>query len=786
MYITTAKGLRVLALGLALAAGALSARAAESAGCDWTGISWIGDGRPQPTNDAAFYADDPAPQFRRGFRIEGAVRAARLRIVGLGLYEARVNGCDVTEGGLAPLWTTFSKRVFYDDYDVTKQLAPGENVLAVTLGNGWYNPLPLRMWGNYNLQRNLACGRPCLRLRLEIERADGAVQTIVSDASWKVAGGACLRNNLYLGEVYDARRETPGWTGTGFDDSSWQPAARVAGPGGLLEPRAAPPVAVRERWPAAGISEPRPGVYVADLGRNFAGVARFRLGAGAAGERITLRYGELLNGDGTVNVMTAVCGQIKRPGKGGPGAPDLAEPADVYVRRGGGEESYTPRFTWHGFRYVQLEGLARRPAPSDVEGVALASALRDDGEFECSSPLFNDMHRLCRNTFLSNVFGVQSDCPARERFAYGADIAVSAQAFLLNFDMRAFYAKTAQDFADANEDGWYTMTAPYVGIGDRGFGGRAAPIGWSVGVPVLLQELHRYYGDRECVARHYDACVRYVLLVKEKCPDLIVPRCLSDHEALEMASETITATAHFHHWARAVSEFAAILGRAEDARRHGELADAIRNAFQARFVRGGRVGAGLQGEQAFGLYHRLIPEPDRAAALEILRRDLAAHGGGLTTGIYGTRYLLEVLSEEGLADELGALAARREFPGWGYMLEQGATTLWETWKPSDNVYSRNHPMFGSVDEWLVKHVLGIAPAGDAVGFDKAVIRPQAVGGVTWARGLYRSAKGDLRVSWRLVGGEMKLQIEVPAGMTARVWRPAGKQWAEVGAGRHEW
>jgi len=401
--------------------------------------------------------------------------------------------------------------------------------------------------------------------------------------------------------------------------------------------------------------------------------------------------------------------------------------------------------------------------------------------------MLNRLHRVCRDTFLGNLMGVQSDCPARERFGYGADIAATTEAFIFQFDMQAFYAKTIQDFADeAAQDGWFTETAPYVGIADRGFGGRSGPIGWTVGVPVMMRDLYRYYGDREVVARHYEACARYLELVKSKCPDLIVPRCIGDHEALEKAPEPLTATAHFYQWARLVADFAAILGKPEEAKKFDALADDIRAAFQKKFVVGGKVGQGRQGEQAFGLYHRLIPEADRPAALEMLRKDIEAHDGALTTGIFGTKYLLDVLSTEGLEEWAGKLAVRREFPSWGYMLDNGATTLWETWKPSDNTYSQNHPMFGSVDEWMMKHVLGIEVPDDAVGCNKVMIRPKPVAGLTWARGSYDTPHGPLRVDWKLDADQMKLTVEVPDGVCARVWLAAEKKWVEARIGKNQW
>jgi alpha-L-rhamnosidase len=275
-------------------------------------------------------------------------------------------------------------------------------------------------------------------------------------------------------------------------------------------------------------------------------------------------------------------------------------------------------------------------------------------------------------------------------------------------------------------------------------------------------------------------------LVRGKCPDLIVPQCIGDHEALEKAPEALTATAHFCQWARLVSGFASVLGKRADEKKYAALADEIRVAFQKKFVVGGRVGQGRQGEQVFGLYHRLLPEADRKEALEILRKDIEAHGGALTTGLFGTQYLLEVLSTEGLEALAGRLVARREFPGWLYMLDNGATTLWETWKPSDNTYSQNHPMFGSVEAWFMKHALGISVPEDAAGCDRIVICPKPVAGLSWAKGEYRSVKGPIRVSWKIVGGKTRLAIDVPKGVQARVWLADEKRWVTVGAGQHAW
>ncbi len=753
---------------------------------DWSGSCWIGDGEPLPAQDEWFYADDPAPQFRRTFAVKGEMASATLHIAGLGYYEARINGRPLADSALHPLWTPYGKRILFDTYDVTRAISARANTITVTLGNGWYHPLPLRMWGHLNIRKALCVGRPCLRARLEIVYADGSTDTVSTDETWRFTDrGPLLRNSIYLGEVYDARREIDGWMAPDYDDSGWQVARCVDGPPGRLQPRgSAPAIGVRDTWIAKAVSSPSPGVHVVDLGVNFAGHVRVKLGQGAAGNRIAFRYGELLHDDGTVNVKTGACGQIKagRCG-GGPGSPPTAEQCDVYIRRGGAAESYAPRFTWHAFRYVQIEGLEQAPDVKDIEAVAVASRLAVASTFECSDARLNELFAVCRNTFLSNVFGVQSDCPGRERLGYGGDIAVTSEAFIHNFDMRGFHAKTLQDFADeAEDDGWFTETAPYVGIADRGFGGRSGPIGWTVAVPILMRDLYRYYGDVDVVRRHYRACTRYIDLLHARCPDHIIPDCLGDHEALDRIEGELPATAHYYQWVSLVARFAQILGESDDALTYGERAERIRRAFQQRFVNDGKVGEGRQAEQLFGLYHRLIPEKERGRAVDLLVADIKRRGNALSTGIFGTQYLFDVCREEGMSELAGRLVTRRAFPGWMHMLDNGATSLWETWAMSDDTFSQSHPMFGSVSSWMIADLLGITPEADAVGFDRIRINPQAVARLTWARGSYRCPRGTVAVQWCLAEGRMLVSVDVPEGMQARLWRPDRQAWQELASG----
>jgi len=739
---------------------------------DWTGC-WIDDGRQNPDEDEDFYGDDPAPLFRKYFTIAGEVTRARLFISGLGYYEAFLNGRRVGDCVLDPGWTAYDKRVFYTTHDVTDLLCTGENALGVMLGNGWYNPLPLKMWGRLNLREHLVCGRPRLIAQLDIELADGTCVSIASDESWKVAGGPIRKNNIYLGEVYDARKEIAGWNLPGFDDSKWRAASPAAEPVGELQAQPQPPVKVTAEYEPVALSEPNPGVFIFDMGRNFAGWVRLNFSV-PEGTRITLRYGELLNVDGTLNPLTSVCGQIKgrsaeRLGKS-PTAwpPPVAWQGDVVIARGGPHETWTPRFTYHAFRYLEVTGLPSRPNLDMVTGLQLNAAVEEAGSFACSDETLNAIQSMCRQTFLSNIFSVQSDCPHRERFGYGGDIVASCDAFMLNFDMATFYAKAVRDWADAaRDDGMLTDTAPFVGIQYCG-------VGWAMVHPYLMNKLYQYYGDLRLVEEQYAVARRWLDLVTAQNPEHIVATGLSDHEGLTPSPAGPMVTPLYAESARLVARLAGILGRSSEEQKYTQLADAIWQACVAQYydAESGRFGPGTQASQAFVLALRGLPARERAAALGILLADIENRDGHLATGILGTKFMLDVLSREGHARTAYDIVTRRTFPGWGFMLENGATTLWEHWAFSDNTFSHNHPMFGSVSAWFFEWLGGIQPDPEAVGCDNIVIRPQIIEELDWVEASYRSVHGLIACNWRRTAKTITMDVTIPANTRACVYVPA--------------
>ena len=665
---------------------------------DLAKAQWIGDGRPE-RNGADWYEEDPAPIFTAKFVLPKGVTNATVHVATPDCCYLTVN--DETPFampvGVIPQWSPVNKTIYAETFAFPRvKPHPATNEVFLLLGNGWYNLPPLKFWGSIPFREYLPHGRPCFKLAV-----DG-----VGPLDWTWRESPLVQNSYQLGEVYDLRRP---------EDKVTKKAVAVAGPNGKIVQARAPsigPLLVQgthgeSRWLKEGE------VQVVDFELNCTGVYTFKLDGAAlqSGDRIEIIYGERLNADGSVNPLTQTAGQIKRAGMGGAGAPDVAMQKDVVISDGKQKVLYfNNSVTWHVARYVEIRGCRKLLKPDDAVRMPIGSQVKSaepGASFKSASGELNRLHEMCVRTFLSNLVGVQSDCPGRERLGYGGDIVATCEAMMLNFDMKEFYLKTLQDFADeAADDGWITETAPYVGIGDKGFGGskRSGPISWTLAVPVLMDGIIRHYPDAKARAlAFYPVCTRYIALVDAANPSGVIPKCIGDHEALERAADEVTATAHWHEFVRLTAKFAALLGKADEQRKYEALADKIAKAFQAKYVKGGVVANGSQSAQAIALYLGLVPASEVAAAEARLLTAIEENGFAVSTGIFSTRYMLLYLSEHGHRDIAEKIVLHRGFPGWLHMLERGATTLWETWKESDDVYSNCHPMFGSVDEWILKY-----------------------------------------------------------------------------------
>lgn len=731
---------------------------------DWQ-ARWINDGSTPPTQEAKYYEDDPMPLFRKQFSMAKKISAARLYISGLGYYEAFLNGQKIGDHVLDPGFTTFRKQALYVVYDITGQVQKGQNTFGVMLGNGWWNPLPLRMFGRWDLRDYQETGRPCLRAEIHLSYSDGSKEIIASNDTWETAPSDILRNNVYLGEHHDARLQRP------FNEAKpWAKASFTKGPSGDLTVQMQPPIRITKTLRPRSIKAIGKDTFLVDMGQNFAGVASIKV-RGAVGTKITMRFGEDTLKNGELNWWTSVAGQIKEAWRvnGGPGAPKTAWQKDEFILRGDPTaETFTPRFTFHGFRYIEVVGWPGTPTLDAITGLRMNSDLRVNGSFECSNPMFNQLHEVIQWTFLSNVFSVQSDCPAREKMGYGADMVVSSEAFLYNYDMAHFYGKAVRDFANEQRpEGGITEIAPFTGIADRGYGDLSGPLGWQLGFPFLQKKLYEFYGDKRVIEQYYPAFERQMAFLQSKAVDNLFYWDISDHEALDTKPEALTAAAFYYHHALLMAEFSEILGKKEAAEKYQKLANNIKGAIQRRYqVNGtGRFDNGTQAAQLFGLWYKLAP--DRKLALEELYKEFQRHNMHLSTGIFSTKYLFDVLREENLNEWAYQIANQRDYPGWGHMLTGGATTLWETWAYPDRAPSQNHPMFGSISEWFYRSLLGINPA--APGFSKVIIKPQPAGDLTWAKGAYQSVSGKIESEWKIQGGNFSLRVNVPANVQAEVW-----------------
>jgi len=728
-----------------------------------TKAEWITDSRPLPEYDSLFYSDQPAPLFRKEFIAGNNLNSAKLYITAAGYYKVSVNGKTIEDNVLDPAWTDFSKTIYYQEYDVTSLLSEGENCLGVITGNGFYNPLPLLKWGRRNLREDLSVGKPAFIARLILNYTDGKSEEIVTDESWKYSYGPLLKNCVYLGVTYDARRKIAGWNLAGFDDGSWQKVVPGKDPGGKLTEAFFPPVRITEEINPQNIYSPGKGIYIVDMGVNFTGTYRIKI-SGNRGDTVTFRFGERIYDDGSLNPMTAVAGQIKKKGMGGRGAPDIAWQTDSYIIGGNDEEWFTPDFTYHTFRYMEIAGLKYQPQLSDITGLFLHSDIPRTNSFSSSSELLNSIQDMTIRTFRANLVSVQSDCPAREKFGYGGDLNATAESFICNFDMQAFYRKTIYDWADAINDSVFVDTAPYVGI-------RYCGISWESAFLITQYYLHQYYNDTEIIREFYDRDKEWMDKAERIHPEGIVHEGLSDHESLEPVPVELTGTCHYLQCARIMQTFASLMGDAESERRYAQLEQKLTATIRKEFLEKPVTGK-INRQTLFSslLYHRVVPDEAIRAITDSLRAAIKnGPSGHFITGIFGTKYALEALSEFASPGEVFDIVNSADYPGWGHMIERGATTVWETWKESDNTYSNCHPMFGSVTEWFYRWLGGIRPLPDEPGFKKFILAPYLPSGLDSVNCIYHSPFGKIVSDWKKEGKDhVVYHFIIPGGSTAMV------------------
>ncbi len=630
-----------------------------------------------------------------------------------------------------------------------------------------YNPLPLQKWGRRNLRKDLALvGKPVFIAKLLIDYKNGKSEEIVSDPTWKFAYGPIIKNSVYLGVAYDARREIQGWNTPGFDEKSWTPVEIGKNPGGNLQEAFFPSVQVTQEITPVGISSPESGVYIVDMGVNFTGTYKIRL-SGDTGDTIRFRFGERIYQDGKLNPMTSVVGQIKSKGVGGAGAPDIAWQTDSYIIGKNTNTWFSPTFTYHTYRYMEITGLANQPEISDVKGLFIHTNVTSKNSFTCSSELLNSIQEATERTFRANLISVQSDCPAREKFGYGGDINATSESFIYNFDMQAFYRKTIYDWVDAMKDSSFVDTAPFAGIEYCG-------ISWESAYLITQYYLYLYYNDTEIIEELYELDKRWMDKVARIHPEGMVGEGLSDHESLEPVPVELTGTGHYLQCAQIMNTFSAVMGDAESKEKYDKLADSLKSLIKAEFW-DKPVKEKINRQTLFStlLYHGIIPAGEIDSAVDSLLKAVNdGPSGHFNTGIFGTKYVLETLSENYSPNIVYDIINSTTYPGWGFMVARGATTIWETWKESDNTYSNCHPMFGTITEWYYRWLGGIRPDPENPGFKEFFIAPSTPEGLEYVNCTYYSPFGQIVSNWKKdEQGNYHYEMNIPEGSIANIILP---------------
>jgi len=739
----------------------------------WIGAPWQGEETlPKPTNPGVKLPEQlppPAPMFRKSFDVKKKVEKAVAFVTGLGYFELYLNGQKVGDDVLVPNQTNYGKRpdlvtsgiplddnfrdykVMYLAYDIKNQLKAGQNVFGSMLGNGFYNPA--KYWA-------AGYGTPRFFTQVYITYTDGREDIIVSDESWKADQSPVLMDMVYYGEHYDARNEQPGWNSPGFDDSAWQNAILRKAPEGKLVAHTAQPDKVMEQLKPVKIEKLGNGNYKVDFGVEVSGWVRLNKVKGPAGHKIDIKY-----------LCTTYSGD------------------NSYIFSGNGEESYAARFNWFIFDGVEISNWPGELKSEMITAEVVHTFVEESAEFETSNPLFNTINKIWRRSQTDNMHGgVASDCPHRERSPYTGDGQVACVTVMHNYDARNFYHKWIQDILGAQnvETGYVPNGAPW----QPGCGGGVA---WGAAICIMPWEFYLHYGAKDMLEDNYVGMKEYIRYMKTWVDNdgiMNSQRTGKDGKVLKwfnlgdwvapgnLPPDEMVHTFYFWRCADFTARAAKALGKNEEAKLYFALAEKTRQAFWKRFYDEKSGTYGKAGGNIFALKMG-VPESQYSKVIQALKNYINANDGHLDTGIFGTQFFFEVLTENGMHDLAYEAMNKRTQPGFGWWIEQGATTTWEQWDGSN---SRNHPMFGGSLVWLYRKLAGMDTDTEAPGYKHIIFKPQPAGDVTFAKYYNQTSYGEAGIFWKKENEKFSMQVEVPIGCEATVYVPlmTGKKVTENG------
>lgn len=770
----------------------------------------------------------PAPLLRREETFTKPVAEARAYVSGLGFYELYINGERVGNQVLDPGRTDYEGTVLYATHDVTDFLNRGENSIGVALGRARFGEAVPNV---KNWQKAPWWSDPQLRLQIEVKFTDGSTRLVTSDDSWRVGDGPTRYDSLFTGEIYDARCERDGWTEPGYDDTNWTPARTVEPPSGDLTAELAQSTKVVDEIQPVEMTEPRPGVYVYDVGQQIAGWTELTI-SGESGADVRISMGEDVGDDGLINNTSPR--YVSAP---------LQE--DTYVLGGDGEETWEPRFTYKGFRYIQIEGkgVPEDPGLNTVTAKVVHQALEEgvDSDFTCSNDLLSQIHENTRWAMLNNLHsGVHTDSPTYEKDGWNETQIEMGQSMAYNFSMPRFYKKRLRDVRDAQldapdeggEEGQLPVMLPTPGYGYYG----VPDPGWQSSYPILAWTTYQYYGDEQVLEDHYEGIKSYLAylqryeddhIIRTGLGDWVAPTagstpadegagldgdvcavdtmllddaCLRDGVYFPPEGPALTSTAYYYKSVKIAAKAASLLDNMDEAEAFHSLAEDIKQAFNEEFFypeqgvyHSKGTGPGgfadlahssftgtqvdnpapypgyRQTSNVFPLAYGLVPEGHEEAVLDNLVFDIMErHDGHLNTGSHGTHHLLQVLSEYGRHDVAYTVATQRTYPSWGWWIVNGATALYERWKLDPR--SRDHDFLGSIDEWFYQYVAGIREPAEP-GFKQVEVAPLVVDDMEWAEGRTDTVQGVIESRWEQSTGGLYLEVTVPGTASGTVRIP---------------
>lgn len=710
--------------------------------------------------------------LRKEFSSIKEIEDAIIYVSGLGHYELSMNGEKIGDSQFNPMWSDYDKTVYYNAYEVT-HLMNDRNTIGVLLGNGFFN----EQGGRYS-KFQVSFGPPTLFFKMILSFKDGSKEEIVSGNDWKYSESPIIYNDMFGGEDYDARLEMEGWDDINYNDSDWKNVIVQTPPKGLLSPQNAGPVKIMESYSVQNIKRVGSS-YVFDMGQNLSGYPKIKV-KGKEGDKIRLTVGENINSDGTVNQSQS-------------GAPHYYE----YTLKGGVEEIWHPRFSYYGFRYIQVDGAKPLesddsrvlPVISDLNSCFVYNSAPQKGSFNSSNKIFNDAHRIIVNAIKSNMHAVFTDCPHREKLGWLEEVHLNGPGLLFNFDLSSFAPKIMQDIKDAQlPNGLVPDIAPEYVVFDGGF--RDSPEWGSTSV-ILPFMYYEYYGDNSLIIKYYDVMKRYVDYLSSTASENIVSHGLGDWYDFNVDFPAgpsrntpipLSATMHYYMDIVYLIKAAELLNKVEDVAFYSNLRDKVKASYNKKFfnVVNKQYGTGSQASNAMSLFIDVVPEDYKKDVLNNLINNIVENGYKLTTGDVGNRYLFQVLAKNNLNDIMYKMHNHNEVPGYGFQIQFGATTLTEQWDPR-NGNSWNHFMMGQIEEWFYKSLAGIQ-SDNYSGYQNFIIAPKPVGDLKFIDASFETLYGKIVSKWVIDNNKFTLQVSVPPNCNAKVYLPGEDVYKVIGSG----